>query len=314
MIRKIVLGAAAVCTAGIVALVLVLAPVTARETAATPALWKIDGPQGDIYLFGSIHILPKGTNWLRPDLEAALQQAQRLTFEVNMDEAMNPSASVGLVTQYGFLPADKSLKRMLAPDYRAKLDEVVASLGLPPAGVDRMRPWLAAMTITSLSIVKQNTPEGKPLDPAALTTGELAGVDMQLWNAGKAAGKELGALETIEDQLRVFADLPEDKQVELLVSTLKEASRPKAAIDQLLNAWKKGDAAALERNMFGEMEDFPALRKAVFYDRHVKWLPQIERMMADGKTHVIVVGAGHLVGKDSVVAMLRAKGVKVEGP
>jgi hypothetical protein len=62
------------------------------------------------------------------------------------------------------------------------------------------------------------------------------------------------------------------------------------------------------------MDGFPALRKAVFHDRHIKWLPQIERMLADGRTHVIVVGAGHLVGKDSVIAMLRAKGITVEGP
>jgi uncharacterized protein len=72
MIRKLVLGAASVGATAVVALLLVFAPVTARETTAAPAIWKIDGPAGDVYLFGSIHILPKGFQWRRPELEAAL--------------------------------------------------------------------------------------------------------------------------------------------------------------------------------------------------------------------------------------------------
>jgi len=313
MFRKIAFAAAAVSMAAFVVLLLVLAPVTARETTAAPAIWKIDGPAGDIFLFGSIHILPKDLQWRRPELDAALQQAQRLVFEINMDDAMNPASTIGLVTQYGFLPPDKTLHRMLAPEHRKKLDEVAASLGVPPAGLARMRPWLAAITLTSLSLIKQTAKDDKPIDPSAMT-GDLAGVDMQLWKWGKGAGKELGALETAEDQIRIFADLPEDQQIQLLVATIYDVSKPQEAIDRLFDAWKAGDTAALDRGMHGEMSKFPALQKAVFYDRHVKWLPQIERMMADGKTHVVIVGAGHLVGKDSIVAMLRAKGIRVEGP
>ncbi len=313
MIRKLVVRAAALSAAALVALLFVFAPVTARETAATPALWKIAGEKGDIYLFGSIHILPKGLHWRRPELEAALQQAQRLVFEINLDDAMNPVTTMGLMTQLGFLPPDKSLHKMLAPEYRAKLDELAASLGLPPAGVDRMRPWLAAITLTSLSLVKQSAKDGKPVDPTAITN-ELAGVDMQLWKWGKEAGKERGALETTESQLRIFAELPEEQQIQLLVSTLKDISKPQESLDGLLDAWRRGDVAALDRGLHGELTDFPALHKAVFHDRHVKWLPQIERMIAEGKTQVVIVGAGHLVGEDSVIAMLRAKGIKVEGP
>lgn len=312
MIRKAAVGAAALITAVTAAFLLVFAPVTARE-AATPALWKIDGPNGDVYLFGSIHILPKGFQWRTPALETALQQAQRLAFEVNLDDAMNPAATLGLVTELGLLPPDKSLRKMLAPDYRTKLDEAAASLGLPPAAIDRMRPWLASLTLTSLSLIKQNSKDGKPVDPNALTE-ELAGVDMQLWKWANNAGKERIALETAEDQIRIFADLSENQQIELLVATLKDIGKPQESLDALLSAWKNGDTSALDRGLHGDMDGFPGLRKAVFYDRHVKWLPQIERMIADGRTHVIVVGAGHLVGKDSVIAMLRAKGVKVEGP
>jgi uncharacterized protein YbaP (TraB family) len=304
---------AAMATAA--ALLLAFAPVAAvsKSTAPTPAIWRIDGPQGDVFLFGSIHILPKGFQWRTPALEAALGQAQRLVFELDLDEAQNPATMGALVAKYGFLAPDQSLRKMLAPQHRQKLDEAVKTFALDARGVDRMRPWLAAITLSSLAILKQNTKPGQPLNPA-VAIEENAGVDTQLWRWAKTAGKERGALETAEDQLRIFADLPHDREVELLIVTLEEVTQPPDSINAMIAAWKTGDTKALDKAFNADMDNFPVLRKAVLHDRHEKWLPQIERMMADGRTHVIVVGTAHLVGKDSVIAMLRAKGIKVEGP
>ncbi len=78
-------------------------------------------------------------------------------------------------------------------------------------------------------------------------------------------------------------------------------------------AWNSRSSHRRKQAAIG-FDDFPALRKRILKDRHDKWLPQIEKMIADGRTHMIIVGAAHLVGPDSVIAMLRAKGVKVEGP
>ena len=313
MLRKSILGAAATVLTVAFAAFLALAPVTARETAAKPALWKIDGPAGDIYLFGSVHILPKGLQWRTPALDGALAQAQRLTFELDLDAAKNPAAMGAMVMKYGFLPPDRSLYKLLAPEHRVKLDKAAQDLGLTPIALDRMRPWLAAITLTSLSILKQSRKDGKSQD-ASQTLNDMAGVDQQLWDWSKTAGKERGALETAEDQIRIFADLPEAQQVELLVVTIDEVSKAPQAVDLMLEAWKRGDTGKLDRSFNSDLERFPALRHAVLDARHEKWLPQIEAMMNDGKTHVIVVGTAHLVGRNSVVAMLRAKGVKVEGP
>lgn len=313
MSHKSIFGAAAFALTAAFAAFLMLAPVTARETAPKPALWKIDGQAGDIYLFGSIHLLPKGLKWRTPALDAALAQAQRLTFEVDIDATKNPAAMGAIVMKHGFLPPDRSLYKMLAPEHRAELDKVAQNYGLTRAALDRMRPWLAALTLTSLSLLKQSSKDGKPQDPAT-AMNEMAGVDAQLWDWSKTAGKERGALETAEDQIRIFADLPEPQQVELLVVTLNEVSKGPESMDVMLDAWKRGDTAKLDRAFNADMNRFPALRHAVLDARHEKWIPQIEAMMNDGKTHVIIVGTAHLVGQNSVIAMLRAKGIKVEGP
>lgn len=288
----------------VMAALLVCAPAGARDTEATPALWKVDGPSGHVYFFGSIHVLPKGSVWRSRELDVALAAAQQLVFEVDVDEAQNPKEMSLLVKKYAFLQRGESLHAMLTPGHSERLDAVARSVGLEPSTVDRMRPWLAAMTLG----------QSGPSVYSAGTQKSVGGVDMQLWAWAKAAGKERGVLETAEDQVRVFADLSREQELELLTIRLEEAQRTSEALSSLVEAWKVGDTAKLDEAFNAEMSDSPALRKAVLRDRHEKWLPQIERMMRDGRTHVVVVGTAHLVGQDSLIAILRAKGVAVEGP
>lgn len=305
--------AAALTLAVTLALLLSLAPARARDTQVAPAIWKIDGDKGDIYLFGSFHILPKDLQWRTPELEAALQAAQQLDFEINLDEAQDPTKMGDLIRRYGFLPPDQSLHRMLAVEYRARLDATLKDLGLPLQATDRMRPWLAALTITSLSAMKQSAKPGQKTDPAA-ATGEQAGADIQLWNWAKANNRQRGALETLESQIHIFADLSHEQEVQYLIVTLQQTGKMDESLDSLIRAWKSGNTKEIDKALNGDMDNFPAMRKALFSDRHEKWLPQIQAMINDGKNHVIIVGAAHLVGQGSVIDLLRAKGIRVEGP
>lgn len=303
----------AFATATFLAFLLLANNALARDTKVAPALWKIDGPQGDIYLFGSFHILPANLEWRTPELEAALVAAHQIDFEVDLDKAQDPAIMGDLVARYGFLPPDKSLRKMIAVEYRARLEATASELGLPIAAVDRMRPWLAALTITSLTALKQTAKPGEKLNPSA-ATAEQGGVDLKLWNWAKQNGKPRGALETVESQIQVFANLTPEQEVQYLVMILQQGAKVEESIDQLLQAWKTGNTRELDQALNGDMDSFPAMRKALFDDRHAKWMPQIEAMLNDGRTHVIVVGAAHLVGKGSVIDLLRAKGIRVEGP
>jgi len=52
--------------------------------------------------------------------------------------------------------------------------------------------------------------------------------------------------------------------------------------------------------------------KKLLLDRNRAWIPKLEEFLKSDKAVLVVVGAGHLVGKDSVVELLTAKGYKVE--
>lgn len=292
----------AVAAAAFAVFVFAPAPACARDANVdAPALWRIDGPKGDVYLLGSIHLLPQGVNWRAPALDAALNKADVVAFEVDLDDAQDLAKTQQLVTKLGLLPPGATLRALLKPGQRAKLERIAASINLPAPALDPMRPWLAALTVGVQWIVS------KGYDPGS-------GVDQQIWNWTKQAGKKRQALETAEDQLGVFAGLTREHEITFLEITLDQIDQAPKMLNDLVQAWRKGDTKALDKLLNEGMEDFPVLNQRLLDDRHAKWLPQIEKMIGDGRTHVVVVGTAHLIGKSSIVALLRAKGVKVEGP
>ncbi len=297
-------GLVAAIGASLAALSIAFSPVATRDAAAqvdAPALWRIAGPKGNVFLFGSFHLLPADVKWRTPAVESALNEAAVVVFETDFAGAQDPRVSQALIAKYGFLPPGQTLRRVLSTSTNAELEKTATDLEIPPPSLAPLRPWLAALTLGLQFAIHQG------FDPSN-------GVEQQVITSAKASGKSLRTLETNESQLRVFADLTREQEVELLTVTLRQVRETPKMLEDMLTAYRKGDLAALERTVNIGFDDFPALRKRILKDRHDKWLPQIENMIADGRTHLIIVGAAHLVGPDSVIVMLRAKGVKVEGP
>ena len=283
---------------------LAFTPAAAQQAPAQvdkPALWKIAGPKSNVYLFGSFHLLPPDVNWKTAAVERALNEAAVVVFETDLVAAQRPQTMQALVATYGVLAPGETLASVLPENMYAAFERIASELQLPPAGLALFRPWFAALLLSVQFIVSQG------LDPSR-------GVDQQILAWAQAQGKTLGALESNEAQIRVFADLTRAQEIELMAVTLRQVREMPQRLGELLAAYRSGDIAALERTLNQGVDEFPALRQRMINDRHDRWLPQIEKMIADGRTHMIVVGAAHLAGPDSVVEILRRKGVKIEGP
>ena len=297
-------GLVATIGASLAALSLAFSPIAARDSAAhadAPAIWKVDGPKGRVFLFGSFHLLPANVKWRTPVLDSALNEAGVVVFETDLAGAQDPQIEQALIAKHGLLPPGQTLRGVLSTSTYAELERTARGLGIPPPSLAPLRPWLAAVTLGVQFVINQG------FDPNN-------GVEQQVVAWAKANGKGVVSLETNESQLRVFADLTREQEIALLAVTLRQVRETPKMLGELLAAYRKGDLAALERILNIGFDDFPVLRRRILKDRHDKWLPRIEKMIADGRTYMIIVGAAHLVGPDSVIAMLRAKGVKVEGP
>lgn len=269
----------------------------ALPAAAEPPLWAIKDADSTIYLFGTVHALKPDIAWRTDKVAKALAESQELVIEVT--GADDPAAMQPLVMKYGIDPA-RPLSSKISAEDKARLDVALKDLGAPPEAFEVMRPWLVSLTVAVQPILKAG------YDPTK-------GVEATLQADAKAAGKKIAALETLEQQLRFFADLPEKTEVALLKSTLDDVKEGPAGLDKMVAAWNAGDTAQLEKLFVGDMRrDYPELYQVIIAGRNAAWADELKQKLAGSGVSFVAVGAGHLVGPDSVQAELAKRGVKVE--
>lgn len=265
---------------------------------ADPALWTAKSPTATIYLFGTVHVLPDGAQWRYPALDKALAASGKLYVEEDDDD---PVTMQLLVLQYG-MDLQHPLSGKLDAAARARLDAAAKAAGVAggSATLDAMRPWLAALTISVAPIVKAG------YDPKS-------GADKQLERAFRAAGKPVGAFETAEQQIRLFADLSPALQLDLLRNALDDYAEGPAQIGKLIGYWQSGNVAAIAENVNGGMRrHYPELYQVLLVDRNRAWAKRIKALLEGRGTIFVAVGAGHLAGPDSVLVQLRKLGIATE--
>lgn len=263
---------------------------------AQPSLWAIKDKDSTIYLFGTVHVLKPQTQWRSAKITKAFTEADELVLEIadSDSKAMQP-----LMLRYGVDHATP-LSRKLSPESYAKLRTAAEGMGLSPAIIDIMRPWMAALTVSLTPLLQAG------YDPES-------GVEKLLTTDARAAGKPISALETAEQQVRFFADMTPDQERELLESTLADIEEGPAKVDALVAAWAAGDQAEIERQMVDEMQrDYPDVYQLLLVERNKDWAGQLKTKLAGSGVSFVAVGAGHLAGPDSVQAQLATLGIKAE--
>jgi uncharacterized protein YbaP (TraB family) len=271
-------------------------PTVATVPHGHPALWKLADADTTIYLFGTIHVLPPGQVWHTPAFEKALASSDELVLEIgNIDDQMALARSMA---KFGAAEGLPPLAERVPADKRAALAAALAGIGLPANGLDRFRTWAAAILLLQIQLQK-------------IGLDSSSGLELSLLAPARAAGKKIQGLETIDDQFGLFAHVSEEAQRALLVDALGSPDEAKREFQAMLRAWANGDVAGVARTFDGETALSPELRKALMADRNARWADWLKTRMAKPGTVFVAVGAGHLAGKDSVEAMLAARGLKV---
>jgi uncharacterized protein len=262
---------------------------------ADPALWVAKDKDTTLYLFGTFHLLDGKSDWFNDEVKTAFDASQEVVLEAVPPE--NPLESQSLVVKYAMDPAGKTLSSKLPPEVKKKLDEQLAMMGIPAAALEPMEPWFVTTMLSVLSLQKLG------LD------GEL-GAEAVIGKAAAAAGKSLSALESVELQLRMFDQLPEPLQVEMLRVSLDQLDEMEDVLKPLLAAWYSGDIETFTRIFNEELNDSPELYDILLTRRNTAWAEWIDQRMDKPGTVFIAVGAGHLAGKDNVQDLLKARGIE----
>ncbi|WP_293389184.1 TraB/GumN family protein [Phenylobacterium sp. RIFCSPHIGHO2_01_FULL_69_31] len=267
----------------------------AGTAQAAPAMWRVSDADSQVYLFGTLHALQPGQAWRTPLYDAVLARAGTVWFEADLQSG-DPDTLRLLVRRYGVDP-DRPLSRKLAP---SDLGALARQTDL--ARVDHLRPWAAALMLSMQPALARGASVDK-------------GADVTITRAARAESKRIRTFETLEDQARMFASLPEDSEVRYLADVVRERSRgPRLRLPfkpaSLEDAWAAGSLG--DGHIADMRSENPALYDAFLRRRNEAWADRLAEGMAGSGVELVNVGAFHLIGPDGLPTLLAARGFRVE--
>jgi len=273
-------------------------PAQARAPeSGRPALWLVSDADTTIYLFGTIHLLPQNFQWRTAKFNEAVSGSQQLMVETIVDDK-DPTKLMSAMASLGFAKGLPPLRERVPAAERANLDAAIKKSGMPPQALDQMKTWAAAFILLGIQF-----------RDLGLKGGD--GVESALRSDFSGSGKPIGELETNVEQLGFFDRLPEAAQRTLLEGAIDQGSSVHEEFAAMLKAWSRGDVEGIAKTFDRDLSTSPALQQALIRQRNANWSKWIEQRMEQPGAVMIAVGAGHLAGKDSVLAMLKKDGYSV---
>lgn len=264
---------------------------------AEPAMWVIRDKDSTIYLIGTLHLLRHDTEWNSAKVKKAVTESTELWLEIA--DVDDQATLLPLVAKYG-MDREKPLSSKLNPAQKEKLAKLTETYGIPVVSLETMKPWMAALMLAVLPLQKSG------YDPNA-------GIDRFLKAQAEKEGDKIFGFETMEQQVRIFADMPESEQVAFLDETLDEVEKGLDLLDKLAKAWIDGDTETIGRILVDDFKkEAPAVYQKLLVQRNVAWSEKIVEMLKGSGVQQIAVGAAHLAGPDSLQVQLAKRGIKVE--
>jgi uncharacterized protein YbaP (TraB family) len=262
-----------------------------------PLMWKISTSGKPVYLFGSIHVAKPDFYPLPAPVEKAYQQAGTLVVEV---DASAPDANSRMLPFVTYASPDNLQKHLTVPVWQ----KVVGLLGPAAEQVKAMKP---AMVSTALAMSAFSTQGYVP----------QAGIDLHFISQAKADKKQVLELESLEFQAQVLGGL-NDADGESMLNQIVDGFQNGEAIEMvntIVTAWKAGDSKGLVDAFTKEAEQDPGsahLTQLLIDGRNPHMADGIAKLAKEGKGAFVVVGVGHLVGPNSVVELLKKRGMQVQ--
>ena len=266
---------------------------------AASSLWVTEIDDHQLFLMGSIHVLQKSHYPLPTALEEAYKKCEVVVFEIDQKE-METTEVQQMFLRLGTYPPSTSLDKHLSETTLVAFNDYLATIQLPFAIFKQFKPAYCALVITMMEFER---------------LGFLANYGLDQYYAEKAThdGKKQLALETAAFQFNLFFNQKAIPQDIFLAQTLKEIKELPIIAASMEKSWTTGNSADLYKLLSASFSQYPQFYKVLITDRNKRWVPRLLQIMAEEKKNVlVVVGAGHLVGPESVVELLQGRGYRVK--
>jgi uncharacterized protein YbaP (TraB family) len=267
----------------------------AHADTALHSLWELHGKHNTVYVLGSIHTLRASDYPLAPAIMDAYRDSKALVMEIDLNEMESPDVQAEML-QSAALPEGKSLEQIVGPARYARAQELVRDVGLDLSMFGGYAPWFVAEAVSQLQL-------------AQLGFDTQSGVEMFFMARARNDGKNVSGLETAHEQLTIFESMSMETQAAYMMSSLEQAHDLPKQVNDMVQAWRRGDTAWFQTEIKSDLGKDPALYQSMVAARNRKWISKIEAMLDDDKNYLIIVGTAHLVGPDSVIELLKKDGV-----
>lgn len=268
-------------------------------------LWRIEGPDASpSHIFGTMHVNDPRVLDLPEPIWLAFRNSRAVALELDFSGGRERALRITRAYFEAMMLGDgRTLDQIVGPDLFADTLAALRPYGVSAEVLKRLRPW----AVYEILVNPANAFRGRG--------DEAPFLDLSLAQEAEDLGKPLYGLETVGEQLAVFADMPERDQVALLESAIAYAGEQDMGLEALTRLYLAGDLAAILRLWFEPARrlgpDFVVkVVTRLIDDRNRVMVARMQGLLARGGAFV-AVGAAHLPGDMGVLHLLERQGYRV---
>jgi len=276
---------------------LLLSSISSFTALAESSVWKVSKGNDHIYIGGTVHILPASEFPLPKEFEQAYKKSDAIVLETKLPDANDSAFQMKMMQQMAYSDG-KTIADVLSVNTHKQLSQYISALGVDLAMFERFKP---GFLMTMLAMLEAQR---------AQLSGE--GVDIFYSKKASQDNKAIEYFETADFQMNMIAEMGQGNEEKFIKSNLEQMKDFKTMFLGLLKAWRAGDTKQLNKLAIEPMKDDPETLKALLTDRNRNWISDINKMFTDNDKEFVLVGVAHLVGDNSVLSLLKAKGYRVD--
>lgn len=271
----------------------------ARATSGpgAPALLQFSDDDTTVYLFGTVHLLKADLEWQTPAIEKVIADADKLVLEADTQSPEAIAKVQQVLLKEGVFLDGQTLSSVLGKDNAAIVEAAFEKNKIPMQAVEPLKPWMVSIHFGLTEMAKAGYDPKSGVEQVIIS--EIGDIDTEY-------------LESAEEQIHLFSRAPYDEQVEGLLAVVSSSDIDGEYLDTLVSEWADGDLKGL--TAMTAKPTFQGSEKtydAFITNRNRNWVPKIKALLDEPGTKLVAVGAAHIVGDNSVVAMLKAEGIDV---
>lgn len=264
-------------------------------------VWEVSSESNTVYLMGSIHVADNSFYPLRKEIEDAFNRSSHLVVELDVNK-IDHDAYNQILLEKGSYKNGKTIEDVLSEETWLQLRQSLKKLNINYDAVKNYKPGILVLTLSAIQVIQMG------FDPAL-------GIDVYfLQKATQQSEKKVVELETLQQQLDLFIDMPDGDL--LLKESLYSLDESESLMADMVRYWKRGDEVKMNKLLFEDaLDEYPAFGEIydeLFYERNRQMTIKIDEMLEQEGDYFVVVGTGHLIGEKGIVNALKEKGYKVK--